>query len=168
MVKVKEGRISSGSMQSCLKPTKIRFPLFSYPTQYDLNHREKGDGGGTEKETKRRNKRRVASRLLLLGSLGGDLLNGQSWGKRLLELGGLLSVLEDEGVEVSRASDLELGDRLGGGALGRLEGSDRSLHQGLLDQGGCERRNKGRAGQRRDRIVSDVSSMRELSDRSSA
>jgi hypothetical protein len=38
-----------------------------------------------------------------------DFLDNQSWGERLTQLSGLLSVLDNKGVQVARASDLELG-----------------------------------------------------------
>ena len=60
-----------------------------------------------------------------------------TWGQRLLELVSLVAVVEDEGVEVSGASDLELGDSVGFGGslgLGRSRGGVR-LHRSLLDPG---------------------------------
>jgi hypothetical protein len=61
-------------------------------------------------------------------------------GQRLLQLLGLLSVGEDEGVEVSRAPDLELGDGVGlARGLGLGGGGGGVLHLGLLDPGDCER-----------------------------
>lgn len=73
--------------------------------------------------------------LLLGGRLGRKLLDLESRGKRLLELLGLLGVMEDEGVEVTRATDLELVRvqglagvlALGGGGRGR------ALDKSLLD-----------------------------------
>lgn len=38
-----------------------------------------------------------------------DFLHLESWWKRLLQLFSLLSIINDEGVEVSTASNLELG-----------------------------------------------------------
>lgn len=49
------------------------------------------------------------------------MCEAHTWGKRLLQLLGLVLVLEDEGVEVAVAADLEL-DLLG---------------RGLLDTGSC-------------------------------
>jgi hypothetical protein len=57
--------------------------------------------------------------------LGGGGFCAHTWGKRLLQLLGLVLVLEDEGVEVAVAADLEL-DLLG---------------RGLLDAGSCLLRN---------------------------
>jgi hypothetical protein len=61
-----------------------------------------------------------------------------TWGKGLLELLGLLSVVDQQGVEVSRTSDLEF--RNGGGlgrSLGLGGGGSVGLEGGLLDSGGC-------------------------------
>ena len=58
-------------------------------------------------------------------SFGGGGFCAHTWGKRLLQLLGLVLVLEDEGVEVAVAADLEL-DLLG---------------RGLLDAGSCLLRN---------------------------
>ena len=45
---------------------------------------------------------------LALGVLLADVGDGKPWGKGLLKLLGLVGVLEDEGVDVAAASDLEL------------------------------------------------------------
>lgn len=66
----------------------------------------------------------VLAELFAVFSLSrGDLVGGLShtWGKRLLQLLGLVLVLEDEGVEVTVAADLELD----------------LLSRGLLDAGSC-------------------------------
>lgn len=66
----------------------------------------------------------LLARCLALGWC--DLLHVEGWWKRLLELLCLLGVIDDEGVEVSRASDLELG-------LGLTSWLD-----GLLYSSGCK------------------------------
>ena len=104
---------------------------------------------------------RLERNLLLLGGGLGDVLNGQSYTRTLAiaspkqmaggehtrgqarpQLLGLFRVFEGQGVEVPRASDLELGDRLGGahggdllgGETGGLRRSDSD--GGLLHSGG--------------------------------
>jgi hypothetical protein len=56
----------------------------------------------------------VAILMIMLRGVGGRFAHTR--GKRLLELLGLVLILEDEGVEVTVAADLEL-DLLGGGLL---------------------------------------------------
>lgn len=107
---------------------------------------------------------------LLLGSLGTDVLDGETCtdtptrsasissryttyslarltrGQALPQLLGLLTILEDQGVQVSGTPDLELGDllALGSGGLG-LFGEDGvgadggGVEEGLLDLGRWER-----------------------------
>lgn len=56
-----------------------------------------------------------------------DLNDVETRGKRLLELLGLLLVIDREGVEEARASDLELGDLLAVGTRGALDAGGRSV-----------------------------------------
>lgn len=67
--------------------------------------------------------------VLLARALDGlaDLNNVESRGKRLLELLGLLLVVNREGVEEARASDLELGDLLAVSTSGALDAGGRSV-----------------------------------------
>lgn len=90
--------------------------------------------------------------LLLLRGLLLNLLDLQSRRKRLLKLGSLVRVLEDQGVQVTRATDLELGHLLGRGTLaGRLERGDGLLDGRLLDAGGCASvSGASRSGAKRD------------------
>jgi len=88
--------------------------------------------------------------LVLLGGIG----DGESWGKRLLELLGLLRVLEDESVEVTVAADLELGLARDGALLdagrgGVLAAADLNELLDVLDF----LRHDGRCGIRRIWIV---------------
>ena len=71
----------------------------------------------------------TAFRKDLLAALDGlaDLNNVESRGKRLLELLSLLLVVDREGVEEARASDLELGDLLAVGTGGALDAGGRSV-----------------------------------------
>lgn len=65
----------------------------------------------------------------LLAALDGlaDLNNVETRGKRLLELLSLLLVVNREGVEEARASDLELGHLLAIGTGGALDAGGRSV-----------------------------------------
>lgn len=65
----------------------------------------------------------------LLAALDGlaDLNNVETRGKRLLELLSLLLVVDREGVEEARASDLELGDLLAVSTGGALDAGRRSV-----------------------------------------
>merc|ERR1712113_255295 len=65
---------------------------------------------------------------------GGDVFDGESWWEGLLEFLGLVSVLNFQGVKVSRASDLEFGLTglvdLDGNGLGVLSSG---LQEEILD-----------------------------------
>ena len=66
-----------------------------------------------------------------------------TWWQTLLQLLGLLSVVQDQGVKVSRTSDLEFGDGRGGfGVLDlcRCAGLSAGLDGGLLDPRRCKTR----------------------------